>query len=543
MGIIITGSFVFLAAVLSLFIQRKKRDKKLKQLRNSWGKIPENIRDEASVKMFFELNKTPLLDHTYTIDENTWYDLNFDKIFSLIDRSSTPCGAQYLFYLLRHPVFKKEILDKREKLITDFSTNPGLREEIQLAIQRLEDENSKYLPYSLWKTLPDKPSYAKIFPVISFVSILLLLLVLFQLIHYGILIVVFTINLIIRFYEKRKIDVYIYSFQYLGILISAAEKISSLKFNELKDIREVLLKNLEETRIIAKKIFTLQFKDELGLIEYLNIYFMWDISGFYSAVNRIKKHIGKLKKIYETVGYLDALISVASFRSNYKTFCRPLFNEENTNYILTDIYNPLLTKPVTNTFEFNNKNIIITGSNMAGKTTFLKTVGVNALLAQTINTCLAKSYKAPFVKVISSISREDNLVKGKSYYLAEVESIQRLIKASKTNIIHLFILDEIFRGTNSSERLAISIEVLYYLANGKDFNLVATHDLQLCEKLKRIYSNYHFREKVCDHGLSFNYKIYPGIATTKNAIALLKYVGYPKSIVEKAYNRINNNEI
>ena len=86
---------------------------------------------------------------------------------------------------------------------------------------------------------------------------------------------------------------------------------------------------------------------------------------------------------------------------------------------------------------------------------------------------------------------------------------------------------------------AASVEVLKYFANNKDYTIVATHDLQLCEMLNPDYSNYHFSESVCDKGLAFDYKIQPGPSTTRNAIALLDYVGYPKSIVENSYKRIS----
>jgi len=542
MNLIISG-LILSIVILSLIIRQWKLYKKLKQLRHDWGKIPENALDIESVKTFFEFNKVNSIDHSYCVDEDTWHDLDFNEIFSLINRTTTPIGAQYLFYLLRHPVFKREILYKREELINNFSKDQNLREKVQITIQSLEEKNAKYLPYSLWKPLPEKPVYAKFLPFLSFLSLSILLLVLFDFLHFSVLIVIFIINLIIRSFVKRKIDVFIYSFQYLGVLIRTAEKISSLKFNELKDIQKILIKNLRETKIIAKKIFALQFKDDLGLIEYLNIYFLWDISGFYSAIDEIEQHIDKLRKIYETVGYLDTLISIASFRLDYHQSCRPSFNRNFNKYIVNAIYNPLLNNPVPNSFDFDTKNFIITGSNMSGKTTFLKTIGVNAILAQTINTSMAERYEAPLIKVISSIGMADNLILGKSYYLSEVESILRLLKASNSDIIHLFILDEIFRGTNSVERLASSIEVLNYLANEKDFILVATHDLQLSRILNHKYQNFHFREKVCEEGLSFDYKLHPGTSTTRNAIALLKYVGYPKSIVENASNRINNNGI
>lgn len=542
MNLIILSGLIITVVILFLFVRQRKLSNKLKKLRNSWGKIPENSLDIESAKIFFELNKVNSIDHSYCVDEDTWHDLDFNEIFTLINRTTTPIGAQYLFYMLRHPVFKREILYNREELINNFSKNKNLREKVQLTIQSLEEIYSKYLPYSLWKPLPEKPVYAKYLPFISFISLAILVLVLFNFLHFSVLIVIFIINLIIRSFLKRKIDVFIYSFQFLGVLISTAEKISSLQFTELKDIQKILVKNLRETKNIAKKIFALQFKDESGLIEYLNIYFLSDISGFYLAINQIEQHIDELRKIYETVGYLDALISIASFRLDYHKSCRPSFNRNLKKYTVNGIYNPLLKNPVPNSFEFDNKNFLITGSNMAGKTTFLKTMGVNAILAQTINVCMAERYEAPLIKVISSIGREDNLVLGKSYYLAEVESILRLVKASKkVDIIHLFILDEIFRGTNSVERHAASIEVLNYLANEKDFILVATHDLQLSEILNHKYQNFHFRENVCDEGLSFDYKLHPGVSTTRNAVALLKYVGYPNSIVENASNRINNN--
>jgi DNA mismatch repair ATPase MutS len=102
----------------------------------------------------------------------------------------------------------------------------------------------------------------------------------------------------------------------------------------------------------------------------------------------------------------------------------------------------------------------------------------------------------------------------------------------------VFFLDEIYRGTNSVERQAASVEVLKYLANRKDFVLVSTHDLALTQLLAKTYTNYHFQEEIQDEGLSFDYKLHPGPSTSRNAIALLRYVGYPESIVENALERI-----
>ncbi len=542
MNIIILCGLLLSLISSVFFVNKRNLAKRLKKLRATWGNIPDGSLDIKSAEIYFKLNKESAIEDNYQIDESTWHDLDLSKIFSLINRTVSPIGAQNLFYLLRHPVFKKKILQNRETLITHFSTNQDFREKVQLNIQSLKDKNTKYLPYSLWDSLPKKPAYAKIFPLIGFIALVALLLVIFQYLHFIVLIAIFSVNIVIHYLVKRKIDIYIYSFQYLGVLIRTAERLSLLNFIELKDIQKDLIKYLKETKDIAKKIFTLQFKDEFGFVEYLNIYFLWDISGFYFAIDKIEKHLDDLRNIYKTVGYLDALIAVASFRTEYRKFCCPSFNVDNNSFSVSNIYHPLLSKPVPNSFEFDCNNYLITGSNMAGKTTFLKTMGVNAILAQTINMSMADRFEVPLIKVVSSIDIEDDIISGKSYYLSEVESILRIIDASKSDIIHLFILDEIFRGTNSVERHAASIEVLNYLANKKDFILVATHDLQLSEALSNFYQNFHFQEKVSDKGLSFDYKLYKGIATTRNAITLLEYVGYPKSIIKKATNRIIKDE-
>ena len=101
---------------------------------------------------------------------------------------------------------------------------------------------------------------------------------------------------------------------------------------------------------------------------------------------------------------------------------------------------------------------------MSGKTTFLKTIGVNAVLAQTINTCLAKEYQASFFQIKTLIGRKDNIIEGKSYYLDEISALLRIINALEKNLPCLCLLDEIFRGTNSVERISASAEVLLYLA-------------------------------------------------------------------------------
>jgi DNA mismatch repair ATPase MutS len=171
---------------------------------------------------------------------------------------------------------------------------------------------------------------------------------------------------------------------------------------------------------------------------------------------------------------------------------------------------------------------------MGGKSTFLRTIGNNVLLAQTIATTTTSYYHGSFFRVVTSISRTDDLAAGKSYYYVEAERILKAIQSFNPGVPTLCIIDELLSGTNSVERLQASEAIIQYLTMQNTLAIIATHDLELAERLNGQCDFYHFTGNVDKNGLKFDYLLKPGIATTRNAIALLKYLGYPKEITEKA---------
>ena len=179
---------------------------------------------------------------------------------------------------------------------------------------------------------------------------------------------------------------------------------------------------------------------------------------------------------------------------------------------------------------------------MSGKTTFLRTLGVNALLARTIDTVLARAYVAPPFVVRSCIGRSDDPAHGRSYYMVEVDAVLDLVAASRNTEPHLFLFDELFRGTNTVERIAAGEAVLWSLLDrhdtaGNHLVVVATHDMELVDLLEERYAAYHFNDRVGEDGLAFDYWLRPGSATTRNAIALLKQRGAPEDLVARATSR------
>ena len=158
---------------------------------------------------------------------------------------------------------------------------------------------------------------------------------------------------------------------------------------------------------------------------------------------------------------------------------------------------------------------------MSGKTTFIKTVGLNVILGQTLGICFADKFTSPNFIVKSSIRREENLEESKSYFFVEIEELNKFIEFSQTNTKYLFLIDEIFRGTNTVERIASSTAVLKYL-NHKNLVFVTTHDIEL-QYLLQEFKMYHFSEQVEGNKFFFDYKIKEGPCTSGNAIKLLEY--------------------
>jgi len=197
-------------------------------------------------------------------------------------------------------------------------------------------------------------------------------------------------------------------------------------------------------------------------------------------------------------------------------------------------YHPLITDPVNNTISVEEKSILLTGSNMSGKSTFIRTLGINAILGQSLNLCFAESFEMPKMHVSSAIRIADDLMTDSSYYFQEVTAIKKLMVASDEENANLFLLDELFKGTNTLERIASGKAVLSRLAQKENLVFIASHDLELSELLKDEFITYHFSEQIQDGRIIFDYKLKEGSLQKTNAIKILQVNGFPTEVIEEA---------
>jgi len=242
----------------------------------------------------------------------------------------------------------------------------------------------------------------------------------------------------------------------------------------------------------------------------------------------------EIEEVFEFAGQVDSLISIASLRNGLVNFCIPTVYNEQKHIAATGIYHPLIVDCVANSIQVNQKSILLTGSNMSGKTSFIRTVGINVLTALTLNTCFAEQFSLPRMSIFSAIRISDDLMNDKSYYFEEVLTIKEMIGQSENGLPNLFLLDEIFKGTNTIERISAGKAVLSYLAKADNIVFVSTHDIELADLLNKEYELYHFSEKVDHQTVDFDYKLKDGRLKNRNAIRILQINNYPETIINEA---------
>jgi hypothetical protein len=537
---------VFVAPLLGAAARlyfKLRRLKTLLGLRKRWAMPVDTPRDFEKISTlhgFMAGNELPGM-----IDRQTWRDLDGDQIYALLDRTFTAPGQAVLYTILKNPSFDRGLLEKRSRLIRLFQKDDCFREKLQLLLLPLERARDSDMANLLWEGLPSPSPHAPLFTVLALAAMISLFTPLF-LGKYSIPMILgmFGINSWVHYHLTKKYQNVLSAIPGLAVLLKTASKVADLKVAAMGDVCEQLRNASLSCRHISRNIAYLQptlLGSELDfLYEYLKVYFLLEVRAYNRTLSEFKKRVEQLQEIYLIIGELDAMQSIASYREGLPApgYVEPELVAGGEPICAVDnVRHPLLNDAVANSIIVDREGVLITGSNMSGKSTFLRTIAVNAVFAQTIFTCLASSYRGSFFRVITSISREDSLMEGRSFYYREAERLLKLVRAATGADVKapaLCIIDELLSGTNYTERFAASQGILSYLASRNARVLAATHDLDLAEKLQGSYCCYYFSDRVGQEGLDFDYKLKKGVSTNRNAIKLLEYMEYPREITEQA---------
>ena len=507
----------------------------LRELRGRWGRYRDVHRDRADIVALHALTRDE--GTRRHVDDTTWNDLDMDVLFDRLDGNTTPIGRQYLYRLLRTYEPDEEMLERRYRTAQRLRANATLREEVQLRLWLLRSPNASALTAMLFGELPRGD-----FPRAPAVSLALLssaslaTALVWPMLFWLPLLPVLANFLFAEAYAHR-IGRHSVSFVYLRHLLTVADRLAAVDTDEvieplrrLRDDRRNIRRLRARFRIVgldstSANILTAQ------LAYFLNLICLFDFLVFMRCSRRLAEHRAALSDICLTVASLDGAIAVGSYLEMNRAYCNPRFSG-GRELRFEAVTHPLLENAVPNDYASEGDSALITGSNMAGKSTFIKAVGINLVLAQTLWLCHARAATVPKAPVMSSIKRADSLAEGKSYYFAEIEALLRLIVASEEARRHVFLIDEILHGTNTVERIASAAAVLERISCGNTV-LVTTHDVELDERLPPRFRAYHFSE-TSDPEHLFDYTLREGHGAARNAIALLAAIGFPADVVAAA---------
>lgn len=530
--VLIILTFIILITLVNVIISIIERRKQIAKINTLWDnklKLESFIRPNSRFDAQYHAYRDHYNEQSF-IDDKTWSDLNMDTLFHKINFNFTAIGEMRLYATLRG-MFKVN----QTSLINMFKENKVFRLNVSYILSKIGKNVYPLFPDQM---LPTKRNILLMFcPLLPFIGFAFIFLIPSK----GILICLtfMILNAILSFKLKKSYDQDLKSIFYTANVIKQSQALSKI---ESTPAISVDFTHFKASRRFSGLLARVESQDMASsIIMFIKLVFMIDYVLFHLIQRSYFKYQEEVMACYDYISILDNHYSIAMYQHTLTHYCYPKINHNINCLQMKSIIHPLLDEEnaIANTIDISN-HILLTGSNASGKSTFMKAVALNLILAQSIQTATAHSFIYQPGYVMTSMANADDVLSGDSYFMSELKSIRRLFNTHQCNKIYCFI-DEIFKGTNTTERIAASESVLSYLDNQKAYQVIAaTHDVELSTLLENTYNNYHFNESIQENSIFFDYKIKPGKANTRNAIELLRITQFPIDIYQRAQQNIRN---
>jgi hypothetical protein len=479
-------------------------------------------------------------------DHPNSYDLDLfghASVFQYINRTTSKPASDLLAFWLQMPANLEEItlrqqaaeelkplIDWRQKITTLGYTNKNAGNDPTSLVAWVQGKNHFISRLRL-----------KIITFcLSALGLLCTILVVFGL-PAGLLVPVLAINFLFYFSQGRKITRLHHqigkSAEMLQTYAATIRLIENEIFfaNKLKTLQSIFIQGTPvsaQIKRLSQLVSRLDVRLNVMVAIPLNLFFFWDIHCCLALEKWKNDHITDLSRWFSAMAEFEVLSGFSNMAFNNPYWAMPQVVPEYFVLKAENMGHPLIPaqRRINNTLEItqNGKTVLVTGSNMSGKSTFLRICGVNTVLALAGAPVCASSFIISHVHVLSSMRISDSLEDNTSSFYAELKKLAAIIKEAERNQKVFLLLDEILRGTNSNDRFTGSVALIKQLIGYNTVTVVATHDLKLAELSEELpgkIDNYHFDVKIDGEELYFDYKLTPGICTSLNASILMKKMG------------------
>ncbi|MEP1304762.1 MAG: hypothetical protein ABJK11_01455 [Balneola sp.] len=549
---------IILLGLIAGFLFMVKRHKKVEECMEKLGYLKQ-AKEEHIARLdlnwehipFKDIDRSAYTNHPYAHDLNI---IGKRSLFQLMDISIYEGSGKVLSDWLLDQTGNKEEVLSRQNLVQELTSLQLFRDKLKVEALFTKAHSDRYswtMEEMLeWMRLPKKTGFViplTVLGILSACNIIFGILALIGQVSAIYFIIPFLTYLAIYKLNERKVaglnDAAFQMEKLLGEFSNILSHVEKFNFGTDKRVTELLkiFHDIEErpsTNIKKVRRFAVaaSIQKEQLLGPLMNLLVPWDLF-FSMKLENLKEDIEpKLTKWLDKFYELEALNSMANFSFLNPGYLFPTFeNETEGLFKAQKLGHPLINEEqkVANDFEVNpGKDLfLITGSNMAGKSTFLRTVGINLVLAYSGAPVNAESLNTGLFRIFTSINVNDSLGDGLSHFYAEVKRLRELLdELNKENEQPLFFfVDEIYKGTNNRERFAGSAAFLKEVAGKSGIGMVSTHDLELADLESEIdqLSNWHFVESITDNKMSFEYKLQSGPCPSTNALKIMEIEGLP----------------
>jgi hypothetical protein len=480
----------------------------------------------------------PVRDDEFRIDDQSASDLDVDEVFLRLDETRTNPGQAVLYSWLRNSCASSQALEERLSFSRSLEADSGTRERLGRILGKLGWQAEGDVALEIWGATGD--GYLKWRGAfIAYYAVMILAVgasFVFSFAPAVITLLFIVGNIAIFSKTHGYIGRHSGSIAYLFGILSAAKRIDkAFPGAVIPGARSPLAELVRGANRVPKGI--LLFVARTGsafvanpldiVVEYLRQMLLLELASYFRFYGFMTKNRPLIEGAYLAIGAYDASLSVAGMVESEEVV-QPSFVERVGDSRFKGLRHPLIEGSVENSIRLS-RNAVITGTNMSGKTTFLRTVGLNQAVATGWGICFASSARVAFLQVVTAIRIEDSLLEGKSRYLAEAVRLLDSLRLARSTP-SLFLVDEILTGTNSADRIEASV-ILLGLFKDWDSRVVATtHDREIALGLERDFNCFHFEEEIRAGDIRFDYRMKDGVVNARNALRILESLGFAELV-------------